>query len=153
MTLDSTQEMHRPESRLGSQMRRAPDRVFRSSYPAVAESVRAARNAAAEFARRAGATQQTEEAIRLSASEAAANVVEHAYGDAQGQNGEIEMTIELYADAFWLVVRDDGRGLSFGNRRPGLGHGFVWMAWFSDGMSLSASPTGGLEVTLRFNRG
>jgi anti-sigma regulatory factor (Ser/Thr protein kinase) len=142
-----TEQETRPHSRTGIRSQRVPEQAFNCSYPAVAESVRRVRNASVEFARRAGATEQVEEAIRLAASEAAANVVEHAYPQAQGQ---IDVTAEADDDSVWLIVADDGTGLTFGNRRPGLGLGFIWMAWFSDGMTLASSPAGGLEVTLRF---
>jgi anti-sigma regulatory factor (Ser/Thr protein kinase) len=122
--------------------------MFSCSYPAIPESVRRVRNATVEFARRAGANEQIAEAIRLAASEAAANVVEHAYPEAGGQ---IELTAEFDGEALWLVFADGGVGLAFGNSEPGLGLGFIWMAWFSDGMALGSSQAGGLEVTLRFN--
>jgi len=126
-----------------------PDHVYISSYPAVAESVVEVRNALVGFAAVAGATERTKEAIRLTASEAAANVVEHAYPNADGL---IDVTAELLdADAIRVVIADDGRGLAFGNKSPGLGLGLIWMAWFSDGMTLASSQTGGLEVALRFS--
>jgi anti-sigma regulatory factor (Ser/Thr protein kinase) len=114
----------------------------------VPESVRRVRNAVVEFAETAGASDETVEAVRLTASEAAANVVEHAYGPTPGP---IDVTAELDADAIWIIIADQGRGLGFGNSEPGLGLGFIWMAWFSDGLTLAASQAGGLEVTLRFS--
>jgi anti-sigma regulatory factor (Ser/Thr protein kinase) len=134
---------------LASPRNRAPDRVDISSYPAVPRSVRQVRKAVVEFAGMAGASENTKEAMRLTASEAAANVVEHAYAHPGGQ---IDVTAELDADAIWIVISDHGGGLAFGNNRPGLGLGFIWMAWFSDTMTLASSQTGGLEVTLGFSR-
>jgi anti-sigma regulatory factor (Ser/Thr protein kinase) len=113
--------------------------------------VREVRNAAVEFAEAAGATDETVEAVRLTCSEAAANVVEHAYIATPATPGDIAVTAELDADAIWIVVADQGCGMAFGNSEPGLGLGIVWMAWFSDGLTLRASEGGGLEVTLRFS--
>jgi anti-sigma regulatory factor (Ser/Thr protein kinase) len=132
----------------GSPRDRAPDTSGIWSYAAVPESVREVRNAAVEFAQAAGAGDDTVEAVRLTCSEAAANVVEHAYG---ATPGDIALTAELDADAIWIVVADHGCGMAFGNSEPGLGLGILWMAWFSDGLTLRASETGGLEVTLRFS--
>jgi anti-sigma regulatory factor (Ser/Thr protein kinase) len=140
------QRTHRP---LASSRARTSDRVYISSYPAVPESVGELRNAVVGFAAVAGATERAKEAIRLTSSEAAANVVEHAYPNGDGR---IDLTAELLdADAIRIVIADDGGGLVWGNRSPGLGLGLIWMAWFSDGMTLSSSQTGGLEVILRFS--
>jgi anti-sigma regulatory factor (Ser/Thr protein kinase) len=149
MSPDLKQDPQRTRRPLASSRGQAPDRVYVSAYAAVPESVREVRNAVVEFAAVAGANERTQEAIRLTASEAAANVVEHAYSDADGR---IDVTAEsLDADAIWVAIADNGVGLRFGNTSPGLGLGFIWMAWFSDGMTLTSSQTGGLEVILRFS--
>jgi anti-sigma regulatory factor (Ser/Thr protein kinase) len=105
------------------------------------------RNALVQFASAAGASDETLEAIRVASSEAAANAVEHAYGP---EGGTLDVTAEADADCIYIVISDRGRGIDVGRRSRGLGMGFLWMAWFSDGMSLSASAAGGVEVTLRF---
>src|SRR5437870_3173935 len=77
------------------------------SYPAVPESVRLVRAAVVDVAESAGATSETVEAVRLASSEAAANVVVHAY---DGEPGHIDVTAELDAlgDGMWIVVADGG---------------------------------------------
>src|SRR5436190_2836760 len=118
------------------------------SYAAVPESLRRVRNDIADFAREAGAPDRVVEAVRQACSEAAANAVEHAY---EGEPGRILVRAELEGAAIQLVVSDRGRGLAFGNRRPGRGLGFIWMLWLGDSMTLDSSETGGLQVTMLFS--
>ena len=127
---------------------RGPPRLS-ESFPAVPESVRLVRNALVDVAESAGATSETVEAVRVASSEAATNVVVHAY---DGDPGDIDVTAGVNApeDGMWVVVADGGHGLDFGTQSPGLGLGFVWMAWFSEGLALGPSRAGGLEVRLRF---
>ena len=115
---------------------------------AVPESLRRVRNDISDFAREAGAPNRAVEAIRQASSEAAANVVEHAY---DSEPGRINVRAELERAAIQVVVSDRGRGLAFGNSRPSLGLGFIWMLWFSDSMTLGASEPGGLEVKMLFS--
>jgi anti-sigma regulatory factor (Ser/Thr protein kinase) len=125
----------------------APEAGARWSYPAVAKSVRRVRNDLVDFAEAVGVADPTVEAIRLTSSEAAANVVEHAYN---GKPGLIEVCAGLDWEAIWVNIADGGRGLAFGNRGAERGLGLVWMAWFSDSLTLVPSEAGGLEVRLRF---
>ena len=131
---------------------RASHRTATWSYAAVPQSLRLVRSDIGDFAGEAGVPDRVVDAIRQACSEAAANVVEHAY---EGEPGRIDIRAELEGAAIQVVVSDRGRGLAFGNRRPGRGLGFIWMLWFSDSMTLDCSETGGLEVTMlfRLNRG
>ena len=56
------------------------------TYAAVPESVPEVRRAVGELAAAAGATPDQVQAVRLAASEAATNVVIHAYGGTQGSS-------------------------------------------------------------------
>jgi anti-sigma regulatory factor (Ser/Thr protein kinase) len=107
------------------------------SYPARPESIRQARIALTTFAAEAGATEEQQEQVRLVVSEAVTNAVQHAYG---GRPGEIHLTGVVVSGELWILVADDGGGL-----------GLVWMAQFSDGMTLLARSSGGVEVRLRFD--
>jgi anti-sigma regulatory factor (Ser/Thr protein kinase) len=115
---------------------------------AVPESLYRVRNDITDFARQAGAPDRAVEAIRQASSEAAANVVEHAY---DGEQGPIDIRVQLEETAIQVVVSDRGRGLAFGNNRPSPGLGFIWMLWFSDSMTLGCSEPGGLEVKMVFS--
>lgn len=120
------------------------------NYPATAESIPRARIALSAFAAAAGATREQQEQVRLVVSEAVTNVVQHAYG---GLPGEVHVTGVVVCDELWVLVADEGRGLRADTDSPGLGLGLVWMAQFSDGMTLLARAGGGVEVRLRFDLG
>src|SRR5437773_12307758 len=88
------------------------ERSMRASFPAIAASVRKVRHALVVFAESVGAPSQTIEAIRLVGSEAATNVVQHAYN---GRPGRIHVrAIHVRAirdsDAIWVAVADQGCG-------------------------------------------
>ena len=108
------------------------------------------RDAVVVFAQQADVSQDTVDAIRLVCSEAAANVVEHAYTTSAG---EIHVRAVRNSEALWFVVADDGEGLVLRPGKRGAGFGFGWMARFSDAMTLESVPGGGLELSFRFGLG
>jgi anti-sigma regulatory factor (Ser/Thr protein kinase) len=118
------------------------------SFPASAESIPRARAVLSAFAAQAGATEEQQEQVRLVVSEAVTNVVQHAY---DGERGEVHVTAVVVSGELWILVADEGRGLRAGCDSAGLGLGLVWMAQFSDGMTILARSGGGVEVRLRFN--
>jgi stage II sporulation protein AB (anti-sigma F factor) len=125
---------------------RAVARISRT-YPALPESIPLARAAVAAFAAEAGATEEQREGVRLVVSEAVTNAVLHAYPDTPG---DVHVTAVVVCDELWILIADDGRGLSVRGESPGLGLGLVWMAEFSDGMTLMTRSSGGVEVRLRY---
>jgi anti-sigma regulatory factor (Ser/Thr protein kinase) len=118
------------------------------SYPASADSIPRARAALGAFASEAGASEEQQEHVRLVVSEAVTNVVQHAY---EGEPGDVHVTAMVVSSELWILVADDGRGLRAGGTSPGLGFGLVWMAQFSDGMTLVPRSDGGVEVRVRFD--
>jgi len=132
---------------LGQPAADAADGALSISFPAVAGSLASVRDAAVAFASQADLSQDTVEAVRLVCSEAAANVVEHAY---PGSDGEIHLRAVRNSEALWVVVADDGQGLRLRPDKRSTGFGFGWMARFSDAMTLEPGPGGGLEVSFRF---
>jgi len=114
--------------------------------PARAESVGEARRLVREFARAHGARGARLAAIVLAVSEAAANVVVHAYDDPQGtmrveadvEDGELE-----------LVVLDEGRGFS-DEEGPGLGLGLGLVQRDTIAFEVRDRELGGVEVWARF---
>ncbi|MCW3068475.1 MAG: putative anti-sigma regulatory factor, serine/threonine protein kinase [Solirubrobacterales bacterium] len=118
------------------------------SYPASALSIPRARAALTAFAAEAGASSEQQEHVRLVVSEAVTNAVQHAYDE---HPGEIHVTAMVVSGELWILVADEGRGLSAGSDSAGLGLGLAWMAQFSDGMTLVARSCGGVEVRLRFS--
>lgn len=117
-------------------------------YPAVAESVPAARSALAELATCAGAPEEQVDAVRLAASEALTNAVLHAYPDGPGQ---LYVTGTVVADELWVLVGDDGCGLQPRAVSPGLGFGLALISQVADEFSIHTRSSGGTEVRMGFS--
>jgi anti-sigma regulatory factor (Ser/Thr protein kinase) len=122
---------------------------FQDSYPARPDSVSAIRKALQRFARSAKIPRETTEAVTLAVSEAATNVVVHAYRDAE-EPGEIEVAAALAADELWVIVTDRGSGMRPRTDSPGLGLGLAIIAQMADGVDLVKPAAGGLELRMRF---
>lgn len=122
---------------------------FTHSYPARPESVAAARSATADFARRVGASDATIEAVKLAVSEAATNIVVHAYRDA-AEAGVVEVSATLAGGELSVIVADTGAGLQPRTDSPGLGLGLGLIARVADGLDLLQRSSGGLELRMRF---
>src|SRR5579862_8635877 len=97
---------------------------FVETYPALPASVAAIRRDLGQFARDACAPPGTVEAIVLAASEAATNVVLHAYRD-NAESGEIELLVTRTAAELAVIVRDRGSGLTPRTDSAGLGLGLA----------------------------
>jgi len=122
---------------------------FECEFPAAPDAVGAIRRALVTFVRGCGLPQSTVEAVALAASEAATNVVVHAYEEA-AQPGTIEVTAALANEELWVIISDSGSGLQPHRESPGLGLGLAIIARVADGVDLVKAATGGLEVRMRF---
>jgi len=122
---------------------------FQRTYVALPESVGAVRSALVAFVRACGLGQRTVDAVALAASEAATNVVMHAYADHVGE-GQIEVAAALAGEELWVIVTDAGSGLQPHRDSPGLGLGLAIIARVADGVDLVKPASGGLEVRMRF---
>jgi len=118
-------------------------------FPAVATSVRAVRKALGQFAQEVGLPAEKRDAVALAASEAATNVVVHAYAD-QEVPGTIEVNAAVAADELWVIVTDTGVGLRPRLDSPGLGLGLAIIAQLADGVDLVRPTAGGVELRMRF---
>jgi stage II sporulation protein AB (anti-sigma F factor) len=118
------------------------------SYPADAASVRVARQDLTEFAADAGAPVERLDEIRLAASEALTNAVIHGYGE---EPGTIYLTAAMVAGELWVLICDDGSGLSARTANPGLGLGLTLIAHACDDFTIVPRATGGTEVRMRFD--
>ena len=127
-----------------------PDEYLSRSYPAVADSIPRAREEVSEFAESAGATAEQLDAIRLAVSEAATNVVVHAYG---GSPGEIRLNACVDEDDLLIEVADEGLGLRPRIDGPGLGVGLALISRFADAFTIATRDSGGTEVQMRFGLG
>ncbi len=133
-----------------STMRAVSQQTLTRSYPAVPDSVPAARRALVAFAQEAGMAADQLDALRLAASEALTNVVRHAYGE---EGGLIHLTAAIAGEELWVLVGDDGHGLEAGSHQPGLGVGLALIASVSDYFAVVKRSGGGTEVRLQFRVG
>jgi serine/threonine-protein kinase RsbW len=117
------------------------------NYPAVAESVPRAREALSVFAQSVGATGDQLDSIRLAVSEAATNVVVHAY---EGDPGRLQLDAEVSPGELAVLVADDGLGMRPQVQSPGLGFGLSLISQVCDEFEIARRSTGGLEVRMRF---
>src|SRR5690242_5720682 len=122
--------------------------TFSHTYPAVADSVPRAREALSRFARAAGASAEQLDSIRLAVSEAATNVVVHAYAD---DPGRIQLDAGLSAGELWVLIADDGLGMRPQEQSPGLGFGLSLISQVADAFEIAKRSSGGLEVRMRFS--
>jgi serine/threonine-protein kinase RsbW len=127
-----------------------PGRSLNRCYPAVANSVPRAREELGAFAQSAGATTEQLDAIRLAVSEAATNVVVHAYDE---RPGEIQVNARLDSGELLVEVADDGLGMRPRIDSPGLGVGLALISQVADAFALATRSSGGTEVHMRFALG
>jgi anti-sigma regulatory factor (Ser/Thr protein kinase) len=125
------------------------DLVFSETCRAIPASVATLRTMVADFATKAGLPSSTIDRVTLSVSEAATNVVVHAYRDAP-EPGLIHLDAELAAAELRVSIADTGRGLRSHHESPGLGLGLGLIAQLADNFELLRGDTGGLRVLMRF---
>jgi anti-sigma regulatory factor (Ser/Thr protein kinase) len=111
------------------------------------QSVGEARRLVRRFAATHGAEGEALAAIELAVSEAAANVVVHAYD--RGATGALRVEADIEQGEFELVVADDGRGFSR-EPAPGLGLGLGLILRCAQALEIRDRPMGGTEVWARF---
>jgi serine/threonine-protein kinase RsbW len=117
------------------------------SYPAVPDSVRAARQALTRFAVQAGASTRLVEAVRLAASEALTNVVKHAYPDSEGG---VQITAGVACGELCVLIADDGCGIRPHVSHGGLGLGLTLIASLCDELQIVKRSSGGTGLWLWF---
>jgi serine/threonine-protein kinase RsbW len=115
---------------------------------AVARSVSDARRRVSAFAAEVGADRDLQARVALAVSEAAANVVMHAY------RGRTSRPFHIAADfeggALEVVVADEGEGLR-PRRSPGLGAGLGIIAETCDEVIVREREGAGVELWMRFD--
>ncbi|MEY2513546.1 MAG: serine/threonine-protein kinase RsbW [bacterium] len=123
-----------------------------ASYPAHAGQVPLIRRAVAGVATGCGADRDTLTRIGLAVTEAATNVVLHAYRRSQDSE---RIYVRAQADGPCLAVsiRDNGVGMAPRPDSPGLGLGLSLMAHEAESCEIRAPQGGGTEVLLRFALG
>jgi serine/threonine-protein kinase RsbW len=126
-----------------------PGETFSASYPAVSDSVAAARNVLTDFAGAAGADEDQLHAIRLAASEAITNAIIHAYE--QPARGEVHVSASYVEGELWLLIADAGHGMRARANSPGLGLGLALIAQIADDFQILSRGSGGTELRMRFD--
>jgi anti-sigma regulatory factor (Ser/Thr protein kinase) len=125
-------------------------RTIGETYPAVPAAVPTARRRLVGFAASSGADLEQLDAIRLAASEALSNAVQHAYPDHPGGMSVAAWVVER---ELWILIADDGCGLHGGRESEGLGFGLALISQVSDGFVVMERGSGGTEVRMRFDLG
>jgi anti-sigma regulatory factor (Ser/Thr protein kinase) len=126
-----------------------PIRTLQRSYPAVPDSVPAARSALTAFAADVGASSELLDDVRLAVSEALTNAVVHAYRGSS-EPGSIGVIAARAVDELWVLISDSGCGLRPRQDSPGLGLGMALMMQLSADIDVHDRSDGGTQVTLRF---
>jgi len=114
------------------------------------EAPSVARGLARRFAVEHDADEDTVDAVALCVSEAVANVVVHAYRDAD-QPGDVEIEAEKPDGYLCLYVRDRGQGMTPRVDSPGLGLGLPVIADSASSLEVRRPETGGTELVMRFD--
>ena len=116
---------------------------------ATPDSVPWARQLVVDFAATVGMRERQLQDIRLLVSEAATNAVLYAYEESFP--GEIHIIAAVVSGELWIVVADDGKGMSrTSGEQGGLGLGLTLMAQLSDGFTLASRSSGGVEARMQF---
>ena len=121
--------------------------ILRESCPATPEVVRPLRQALERYIQSIGLDAEQQAAVVTAFSEAAANVITHAYPD---EPGEIHVTAAATATELRVRVADDGIGCNAPSARPGLGLGLGLMADACSTLELQERRRGGTMVTMHF---
>jgi anti-sigma regulatory factor (Ser/Thr protein kinase) len=101
-------------------MTRTMPRDLHETWPAVVESVPAARWALTKFAAESGASADQIDAVGLATSEALTNAIMHGYPDGAGT---VYITAAVACGELGILIADDGCGIrpDVSRGRPGLG--------------------------------
>jgi anti-sigma regulatory factor (Ser/Thr protein kinase) len=122
--------------------------VLRKSYPAQSGAVGRIRREVAEIAAALARTEEVVDHVQLAVSEAATNVVRHAYADGRG---EIHVTVSLPEErVLAVIVADDGDWLTQPRHSLGLGLGLLLMRECADGFHVERTGSGGVGVHMSF---
>jgi anti-sigma regulatory factor (Ser/Thr protein kinase) len=124
--------------------------TFTATWPAVPEAVADLRTRVVDYARQAGAPAEAISSIRLAVSEAATNVVLHAY-TGSSQPGTVHLCVERDRDILRVIVSDDGAGMLPRQDSPGLGLGLPLIAQLVDGLEVGRTAGGGTSLCMRFS--
>ena len=118
-------------------------------YPAQPPAIGRIRDDVIEAAKSCGAPERRLPQIQLAVSEAATNVVLHAYRDGL-PTGDVRVLLRQLDDCIDVNICDDGVGMSPRGDSPGAGLGLSLMAHAADRCVITSAPGQGTDVLLRF---
>jgi anti-sigma regulatory factor (Ser/Thr protein kinase) len=118
---------------------------------AVAENIAFARDAVADRARALGLDRRAVDDLRTAVSEAATNVVRHAYPEVGGDR-PMEIEMRTAEDGLQICVRDHGVGIGTIHGAPagGLRTGLLVVGALSCCFQLRSTQGHGTELRMRF---
>ncbi len=119
---------------------------LRITLPAHQDSLGLLRHVVRGFREAYGVAAATMDDIVLAVSEAAANVVVHAYGR---RSGTITIVARSEGSLLHILVRDHGRGLMPPADTPKLGHGLSLMEHVAESLEVIGTPAG-TDVLMTF---
>jgi serine/threonine-protein kinase RsbW len=122
--------------------------LVRLDAEAVAWAVGDARRRLVAFAAEVGADRELQARIALAVSEAATNVVVHAYPDAGPR--PLHVAADFEDGDLEVVVADQGEGLRT-RRSPGMGAGLGIIAETADELVVREREPAGVELWMRFH--
>jgi anti-sigma regulatory factor (Ser/Thr protein kinase) len=122
------------------------------SVPATPEQVATVRREMSAFALAHGASEATVQAVALAASEAATNVVVHAYRH-RDEPGPMIAEAFVEDDEIVVMVSDEGRGMKPRPDSPGAGLGLPIIAQMADRFEVSDRHGSGVAVQMHFPLG
>lgn len=121
-------------------------------FHAVAEAgaVRELRDELGRFLARLGVDEATAFDIKLAVSEAANNVLQHAYREHR-QAGPLVVEAHAASDGLRVSIFDHGAGPAPRPDSPGAGLGMPLMATLADDLSIRRDDDGGTRVDMAFD--
>jgi anti-sigma regulatory factor (Ser/Thr protein kinase) len=120
--------------------------AFQARLPGTPHGVRALRRELTAIAADCGMGPDGVADVRLAVSEAATNVVMHAYAESEG---ELAVTATVGGGELAIVIGDTGSGIVEGRDSPGLGIGLSIIATVAEKLRI-VSSTEGTEIHMAF---
>ncbi len=124
--------------------------TFDATWSAVPDNVAVARRTVFAHLAQADTPDPPLNDIALAISEAATNVVNHAY--AGREPGPLRVCVELDAEEIEVVVEDQGSGMVPRPDSPGLGLGMPLIATLADRFDVRTQTDGGTRLCMWFKK-